>query len=219
MKPNIQIQTRRARTAGFTLIEMMTALFVFTLLTIAIVSIQFFATRVYTLAATKLTATAAGRNAVNYVREQVRSAKFVYVGNYDSVNTLFSNLGDNTNQIGSAIYLCPTTNQTYGTVFYKDQVNSNLLSVNFTNCTISANGLTIDGTANGLNTNATCITNLLIFQAEDYQGNVLTNNNNNRIIHLTLCFSRWEYPIAGVGISNMYDYYQLHTRVTRRALD
>jgi hypothetical protein len=36
---------------------------------------------------------------------------------------------------------------------------------------------------------------------------------------VTLQFSQWEYPIALVGGSgfNAYDYYQLRTRVFRRA--
>jgi hypothetical protein len=36
---------------------------------------------------------------------------------------------------------------------------------------------------------------------------------------MTLQFSQWEYPVAGVGNGAMYDYYELHTKVTRRAID
>ena len=68
-------------------------------------------------------------------------------------------------------------------------------------------------------TNVPFVTNYFVFDAEDYLGNVLTNNSNNRIIHMTLQFSQWEYPVAGVGNGAMYDYYQLHTKVTRRAID
>ncbi len=218
MRPAIQIQTLRTRNAGFTLVEMWVAMALFSLLTLAIVATQFFAARVYTLAATKLTATAAGRETVNFIRDQVREAKLVNVGTY--TNSKFLIVGDNTNQIGSAVYLCPTSDETYGTIFYKDQANNNLVRVFMTNGTISTNGLMIDGTGYvyGFKTNASYITNYTIFQAEDYQGNVLTNNDNNRIIHLTLMFSQWEYPIAGVGNGAMYDYYQLNTRATRRAI-
>ena len=48
-----------------------------------------------------------------------------------------------------------------------------------------------------------------------------TTNNvyNNQIYSVKLQFYQWEYPIAvvgGIGL-NSYDYYQLHTRVCRRA--
>ena len=83
----------------------------------------------------------------------------------------------------------------------------------------STNGYLYTGTPVGLATNVPFMTNYFVFDAEDYLGNVLTNNSNNRIIHMTLQFSQWEYPVAGVGKGAMYDYYQLHTKVTRRAID
>jgi prepilin-type N-terminal cleavage/methylation domain-containing protein len=217
MRPAIQIQTRRKRTAGFTLVEMWVALTIFSLITIAIISVQLFALRIYTFAATKLTATAAGRHAVDLIREQVRSAKVVNIGTY--TNSIFSIIGDNTNQVGSALYVCPTSDQTFGTIFYKDQVNNNLVSVSITNGTISTNGLTITGTGHmsGYLTNAMYITNYYVFDAETFQGTILTNNNNSRTIHMVLMFSQWEYPVAGVASGALYDYYQLHTRMTRRA--
>jgi prepilin-type N-terminal cleavage/methylation domain-containing protein len=223
MRTSIQIQARCARAAGFTLVEMWIAMAIFTMLTLATVAIQLFAMRIYALAATKLTATDSGRKAVNYIREQVRSAKLVNIGNYSG--GVFSIIGDNTNQIGSALYICPTSDETYGTIFYKDQSLNNLVCCQITNANISTNGLVIDGSGssgigsvNGFYTNANYITNYTIFQCENFQGNLLTNNNNNRIVHLTLMFSRWEYPIAYVANTNgLYDYYQLNTRVTRRA--
>ena len=222
MKPVIRIQTRHGRAAGFTLVEMWIAMTIFTMLTIATVTIQLFAMRIYALSATKLTANASGRTAINYIREQVRSAKLVNVGYY--TNSIFSIIGDNTNQIGNAIYVCPTSDETYGTIFYKDQSLNNLVSCQITNANISTNGLVIDGSGSsgigsvsGFYTNANYITNYTIFQCENFQGNVLTNNNNNRIVHLTLMFSKWEYPIAGAA-GAMYDYYELNTRMTRRSI-
>jgi len=40
----------------------------------------------------------------------------------------------------------------------------------------------------------------------------------NRIIHIKLQFSQWEYPLAGVGGGALYDYYQLQTRVAPRII-
>ena len=63
------------------------------------------------------------------------------------------------------------------------------------------------------------VTNQFVFQAEDFRGNVLTNNDNNRVIKMTLEFFQWEYPIATIGQGSLYDYYRIQTRVTRRMIE
>ena len=55
-------------------------------------------------------------------------------------------------------------------------------------------------------------------QPEDFAGNILTNNQNNRIIGLKLEFYQIQYPKMPVGPGQYYDYYQLHTRITRRTI-
>jgi hypothetical protein len=195
---------------------------IFTAVIGAVVALQLFGVRIYYLAATKLTATRDGRQTINFIREQVREAKTIYIGgftNSGSSSQIFSSVGDGTNETGSALLIFPTTNTTYGTIFYKDQVASNLCSVSYTGVTNSANGLSFTGAIQNLVTNTQFVTNYYVFQAEDYQGNVLSNNNNNRIIHVTLQFCALEYPVAGIGTNQMYDYYELHTRATRRTID
>jgi hypothetical protein len=66
------------------------------------------------------------------------------------------------------------------------------------------------------------ITNTIIFDAENFQGYIATNYtalDNREGIHVTLQFSQWEYPIAYIGGTtfNAFDFYQLRTRVFRRA--
>jgi hypothetical protein len=63
------------------------------------------------------------------------------------------------------------------------------------------------------------ITNQFVFQAEDFQGNVLTNDENNRVVRMTLEFYQWKNPMARVGPGGRYDYYRLQTRVTRRLIE
>jgi Tfp pilus assembly protein PilW len=212
-----------ARRMGFTLPEILIAMTIFMFLIAAVCALQLFAVRIYYLAATKLTATRDGRQTVNFIREQVREAKIIYIGSFTnsgSSSATFASIGDGTNETGSALLIFPTTNTTYGTIFYKDQVVSNLCSVSYTGVTNSANGLSFTGTLQNFVTNALFVTNYYVFQAEDYQGNVLSNNNNNRIIHVTLQFSQLEYPVVGIGGTNsMYDYYELQTRATRRTID
>jgi hypothetical protein len=59
----------------------------------------------------------------------------------------------------------------------------------------------------------------MVFRAEDFRGNILTNDRNNRVIRMMLEFYQWEYPIASAGPGGMYDYYRLQTRITRRLIE
>ena len=212
---------------GFTLPEILVAMTIFIILIGAVVALQLFAVRIFQLAATKLTATEDGRKTVNFIRVQVREAKLIYIGTYSGTNTgtgTFS-VVDNTNQIGSALLVSPTNTAAfnnaagYGTIFFQNSATTNLCSVSITNATLSANGTNLTGTVGNFATDALFVTNNNVFQAEDFQGNVLTDNDNNRIIHVTLQFSQLEYPVAGIGTGAMYDYYELHTRATRRTTD
>jgi hypothetical protein len=211
-----------ARRKGFTIVEMLVAMAGFILLIAAVVSIQLFAVRMFQLAATKLTATEDGRKTVNFIREQVREAKLIYIGTYSGTNTGTGTFAvvDDTNQVGSALFISTNNTASSGTIFFQDPVANNLCSISMNNATLSPDGSTITGTVSGYATDALFVTNNSnVFQAEDFQGNILTDNSNNRIIHVTLQFSQLEYPVAGIGASAMYDYYQLHTRATRRTID
>jgi len=215
----------RMRRAGFTLPEILIAMTIFTVLIGAVVALQLFGVRIYQLAATKLTATRDARNSMNFIREQIREAKSIYIGTYSGTFSGSATTGSatftqivNTNQVGSALLLFATSAETYGSIFYQNPTTTNLCSVLITNATTSTNGIT-SGTIMNLTTNALFVTNTFVFQAEDYQGNILRNNQNDRIIHVTLQFSELEYPVAGIGAGAMYDYYELHTRAIRRTLD
>ncbi len=188
---------------GFTLVEAMVTMGIFMFVIGGMVAVQIFGLRVYTLAATKLSATAAGRETLNAMRDQIRASQQIYVGTYASGT--FTQMTNGWPQIGNAVQLFTTTNSasTNFTVFYMDPSANEV---------ISADNL---GNRSVL---ATSMTNVYCFQAEDYQGNVLTNYQNNPVIRVTMSFSQWEYPIGYVGGAgvNAYDYYYLRTRITRR---
>jgi prepilin-type N-terminal cleavage/methylation domain-containing protein len=217
MKPSPDIC--RVRRAGFTLPEILIAMTIFTVLIGAVVALQLFGVRIYQFAATKLTATRDARNSMNFIREQIREAKSIYIGSFSGISgTGTFSAVVNTNQIGSALLIFPTRDESYGSIFYEDPTNQALCNVLITNATTSASGITT-GTIMNLTTNALFVTNTYVFQAEDYLGNILPNNDSDRIIHVTLQFSQLEYPVAGIGNGAMYDYYELHTRAIQRSLD
>ena len=208
----------RARTAGFTLVEIYVVSVLLILLVLAITATQFFAARVYTLAATKLTATAAGRKVMNDMRENIRGGGEVEVGIYDPVGLTFTNLPLGSPQIGNALVIYSNNPNAYATpwgiIYYMNPQASNICSVACSNTPPTP----LPGTL--VNNLVVWITNYYVFDAEDAYTNVLTTYQNNRLIHIKLQFSQWEYPLAGVvGQNAMYDYYQLQTRVAPRIIN
>jgi prepilin-type N-terminal cleavage/methylation domain-containing protein len=199
----IKAQSRWLVTAGFTLAEMLIAVAVFSFVVLAMISLQVFGLRIYTLAATKLTATQGGRQAMNLIRDQIRSSQQVYVGTYTSN---FTQIPNGSQQIGNALQITWSTNLSYGNanvVYYQNSTSNSLFSV--------SNSVVTDV--------ADYVTNNLCFEAMDYTGtNVMTNYQNNPVIFVTLQFYQWEYPIGFIGSNavNAYDYYYLRSRIARR---
>ncbi len=213
--PKQKKRSSASRRSGFTLVEMMMVVGIFLFVFIGVmVSVQLFGLRVYTLEATKLVATQGGRIALDNVRDLVRGAKTVYVGNCSSVATnSFTLLAVTNVQEGNALIVYPTTNTTAYTVYYLDTSTSTntLKEFDVTN-----------GAVTYQNDLAQYITNQIVFEAMNWQGIVATNYtalDNREVIYMILQFSEWQYPIAFVGGHdfNAYDFYQLRTKVFRRA--
>jgi hypothetical protein len=212
--------------SAFTLVEMMFSVGIYTILFVgALIAVQIFALRVYTLAATKLVATSSSRQALNQIRDDIRQGKLLQVGISDNSGNFTPYSGTAVAQ-GNALEVFQTTNQGPPYSLYYLQTNSpggvssnNLLWVYVTtNSTTTANLCTY-------------ITNLDIFAAESWDNwptntmtvTPITNSIvNNQIYSVKFDFYQWEYPIAVISTNsapNAYDYYQLRTRVCRRALN
>jgi Tfp pilus assembly protein PilW len=229
--PN-QISPRRTTAHAFTVAEMLISFWIFSFLIVAaMVAVQIFGLRMYTLAATKLSATEGCRKTMNVIRDQIREANFIDVGMCTSTPSAFNSLSTSVSQQGNAVKVyptvytnvyCPSYNTNVYSLFYLD-MQSNTNDWQMTQYTVASNAAN-----NGFVTNITVlagyITNQDIFTAADYQGNPLTNElswDKREVISIKLQFYQWEYPIANVGtnagVDNMYDSYQLRTRVTQRA--
>ncbi|MGA2246888.1 MAG: hypothetical protein ABSH48_17990 [Verrucomicrobiota bacterium] len=204
------------RIRGFTLVEAVLATAIFTTLFIgAMVAIQILGLREYTLGGTKLSAMSSGLMVLNQIRDDIRSSKEVDVGNCTTVSdpTTFSVVAASNQVIGAALRTYQTTNSFPLNIYYLDTSGG----TNYLRIATSLDGSTF-GTPVIL---ASYVTNLIVFDAEDPFGNILTNNSNNRIIRMELDFYQWEYPVGfvgGVG-ANAYDYYKLTTRISRRLID
>ena len=200
-----------ARVSGFSVLEMLLVTGIFALLVIGMVSSEIYGLRVSTLAATKLVATSGAREVITSLRDQIREANLVYIGNCSSDWTTYTDI-TNGNQQGNAVEIYPTTNSAPYLICYLDKTTS-------TNRLMLYNsGTNGEGTTRDL---CDYITNALPFDAEDLYGHVLTNNQNNRVIGITMQFSKWAFPIARIRGTNFneYQFYQLRTKTTRRAID
>ena len=213
---NMRNRPRWTSARGFTLAEMLVTVGVFLFIFTGVwIGVQVFGLRIYTLAATKLVATAGGRQALNQIRDQIREGKTVYVGNSHSVGVnSFQRITNTQPQQGNALIVYTTTNLANYVVYYLDTSTG-------TNCLVQYN-VASNNIITFTNTLTKYVTNQIVFDVRDWQNNLITNDqvlDNRLLMGVTLQFSQWEYPLAfvgGVGL-NAYDYYQLRTRVFRRA--
>src|SRR5262245_41887609 len=193
----------RQNRAGFTLTEIMTAMAIFSLVVAAMVYTHLFGIRMFNLTATKLSASHNARAALNNVRDEIRSGKMIYVGNGNSSG--FTNIPINKKQEGNALQIYPTVNTNYFIRYFIDTNDQKLKR----KTSFSSQNQVI----------ASYVTNNLIFSAEDFKGNTLTNEQNNRVVKMSLDFYQWEFPSAQIAVGSYYDYYHLQTKITRRMIE
>lgn len=181
---------------AFTLAEAMVSMTVFVLLMGGIVSAHLFGLRMSKLAESRLKANDSARKAVGTMADEIRKCKSTCVGNVS--NGVFVALLDGEPQSGTSLLIYPTTNTSNFIVYFLNASDQTFQRTTST-----------PGTARLL---AQGVTNTVIFQAQDCHRNVLTNSQNNRVIHFDLEFFRRqpELPTA--------EYYKLETAVTRRVL-
>ncbi len=192
-----------ATQAAFTLAEIMTAMGLFSLVVIGVVYSQLFGMRMFNITATRVAACDNARKVLNGVREDIRSGKLLYVGNGGSAG--FTNIAQNGLRQGNALQVYPTTDTNVFIRYYLDTTNQCLMR--------EASG---SGQALVL---APFLTNQIAFIAEDFKGNTLTNDQNNRVIKVVLDFYQWEFPVAQAAAGAFFYSYHVQTRITRRTIE
>jgi prepilin-type N-terminal cleavage/methylation domain-containing protein len=188
---------RATPASAFTLPELMVSMTVFSLLVSGIVAANLYGLKMFQITETKLNATGYARKAIGKLTDEIRAGKTTWVGYV--TNGVFVARTDGEVQTGSGLLIYPTMNTSVFTIYFVDPSDRSFRRTTSTPAVTTVL--------------APSVTNAVIFRAQDYQGNVLTNNQDNRVIHLTLEFlqpSRW---------GRMADYYKLETSVTRRALE
>ncbi len=203
LPPSLHSACRRGARRGFTLTEIMMATAVLSMVVVGVLASQVFGMRLFNITSTRLAASDNARKVLNAVRYDILSGKILYVGNGNSAG--FTNLLSNAPRQGNALQIYPTTDTNVFVRYYLDPSTGAL-------CRATSGSATVQVLAPYL-------TNQIAFVAEDFAGNMLTNDVNNRVIRMNLDFYQWEFPVAQVGGGAFYDSYHLQTRVTRRAID
>jgi hypothetical protein len=184
-------------TAAFTLTEMLISMTLFLLLMLGIVNATLFGMRWFQISQTKLLATDGARKTIGKMSDEIRSCNSTFVGDV-STNGTFTGRTNGEAQIGTGLLIYPTTSTNNYILYFRNAADQTFRRTS---------------TALGLTTIiAQTVTNTNIFQVQDFQGTVQTNNQNNRVIRCTLQF----YQAA--PNTPVPDSYTLDTAVTRRAL-
>lgn len=196
-QPDLRRRRPSQGKAGFTLPELLIAITVFVLLLGGIIFAHLFGLSMFRITETKLNATAEARQLIGTMANEIRTCKSTEVGNIK--NGEFVALLDGEKQQGSGLLIYPTTNTANFIIYFVNPFDQTFRR------TTSKPGSAI--------ILAESITNEWVFSAQDHLGKVLTNNLNNRVIHLNLEF--YQAP----RYMQVADYYKLETSVTRRALE
>ncbi len=105
------------RPRGLTLVEMMVAMAVFSLVILMTVGMQIYAARVYALSSTKLSASSSARMVLNDIRDKIREGQIVNIGDYlwngnDPAATNFAPIPNGSLQQGNALIIYPSAAST-----------------------------------------------------------------------------------------------------------
>jgi type II secretory pathway pseudopilin PulG len=192
---------RQAR--AMTLVETMMTMAVFSLVAVGLIQFHLFGLTQDSLVQSKLGASDQARTALARLSSEIRSAKILRVGSGNGTN--FTPIGYGTNQQGTALQICFTTDTNDYVRYFFDTAQSELRRA--------------EAGVAGSTLVAEYLTNSLFFRAEDYLGNVLVDGSHSYTIRVMLQFYQYKYPLTTVGPGNYYDYYKLEFKATRRAHD
>lgn len=192
-------QTKKSRRA-FTLPEVMVVATLATLVLGGVIYAHMVGLRLFSYTQAKLGGNDDARNTAARLIDDIRSAKTVRVGNGSA--TSFTECATNSLQRGNALQLYPRRGSSNYIRYF--QADDTLWRISPSNAPTAI---------------AKYVTNRVVFNAEDFNGVTLTNNENNRVIGVNLQFYQVQYAGAKLGTNQFYDYYQVRTKVTRRTLE
>ena len=191
---------RRRKQIAFTLVEVLIASTIVLMVIGAVLATNLFGVRVMQITQPKLNASAGVRQMMNSLVSEITSAKTLLVGTGDVAT--FTRVADGAPKQGNAVQLYPSTDTNIFIRYFRDATDKRLKRV--------TNGAT------NVFVMSNAVTNSVVFTGEDSLGNILTNNQNNLVVGVTLQFSQLGGTNMPVGPTNYYKSYQLTTRIVHR---
>jgi hypothetical protein len=189
-------------TDAFTLPETVMAIALTVVVLGAAVASHLFGLRMIEMINDKASASAEARRNISTLMSEVCASKTVAVGSGN--RTSFTEAGMDVPQKGTALQITPSTNTDAFIRYFLDTSAKALMRM--TNGAATAQVV------------ANAIKNTDLFTLEDLAGNVLTNNQNNCVVGLTLQFYQVQNVKLPVGATNQYTSYQVRSKMARRAL-
>jgi prepilin-type N-terminal cleavage/methylation domain-containing protein len=185
---------------GFTLPEILIALTIFLFLVIAIVFANIFGLSMFQMNSTRLNVSRWSRETVERFTDEVHACTGVQVGymTNSGPNNFFAAplLGEP--QQGDALQIQTSTNTSI--IYFVNSGTQTFVRMDLTNQLVIQTVTLADS-----------VTNTTPFSAEDFAGNVLSNNISNPVIHFTLEFYQPQLYLQDA------DYYKLDTAVSQRS--
>ena len=202
------------RQQGMTLVEVMVASALMVIVIGGLMSANIVGLQQDQLVESMAGANDTSRNAVNMMLEDIRLAKGYNVGTYSSGSS-FSACTNGTAQQGTAVLLYPIVNSTNQAV---DTTRSILYYFDLSDSANNDGRLwrtsNIPGdTSSGLLI-ASNLINTLYFTSETFLGATQFNTTYKGVVHTTLQFCEYQYPLTKVGSNCLYQYYRMDCRAT-----
>ncbi len=186
------------RSAAFTLVEILVTIALFSILLGGLVYGNVYGLKMCEMSKQKVTRSDEARLALGKFTDEVRACKDTWVGNVNAQGLFVATL-EGQPQIGTALVIYPSTNTNTFIIYFRNPSDKTFRR--YTSASTTPVAL------------AAAVTNSSIFAMRNFDGTLLTNWQNNRVIHLDLEF------FQARGLSPMPEYYKLATAVTKRALD
>ncbi|HEX5218850.1 MAG TPA: prepilin-type N-terminal cleavage/methylation domain-containing protein [Verrucomicrobiae bacterium] len=187
----------RALISGFTITELLVATAILSVVLGGVLFAHIFGLSMFQLTRTKLNALDDTRKVMGRMTQEIRACRAASVGNVKAGK--FEALLDGEKQQGTALLIRSSTNTSKFIIYFVNPSDQT-----FRRTTSTPGSAVII---------AESITNSLVFSARNHSGAILTNNQNNRVIHANLEF------FAPRSHLQPPDYYKMETSVTRRALE
>ncbi len=194
-----------------TLVETLVSMGVFSLVVLGMVYAQMFIMKYDEMTSSQLGASEMSRMSFNDLVADIRTSWTWAVGTGNQ--TGFTPAPNSSPQVGNALQLSLTQN-TNNFVRYFFITNVTTTLTNFMLCRMTNGMASCKVIAQNLTNNF--YTNM--FVAEDYRGNMLTTLRYKYVIHVTLEFCQYQYPLTKVGPGYYYDDYKMEFRVASHNL-